>query len=1284
MRKLTLFLIILFYTQWLFSQDVIYSISGLKDGEPTYLDSILFENLTNSKRLLFGNLPEQISYNINLSKKTVTSIGILDANKKVALQIVKNVPGEVNIYVGENYRGKSRLRIFDLSGKKLFSQTIHSMKQGDIITVRLKGAGLYILNLNTQYGSLRFKAMGSYNNPYPDFQIGFESNPVQSKINLQDKQIKNHLLADDDFSFETGDSIRVTAFLNGYYTYPHGTKITGSKSINFDMLISTVDSTGISDVYNPISTGDYTILDYDTINGGTTLVLTTDTIDLKPGDIITLDLDTTGLIQKVVSVNNENGSITITTEAAFMNDLFVKQEFKLNTALIEPNKSLKSSSSPKEIIQALTDEQGYIHPVKVIYYDENGEKITKSALKGDFKSEGSVNIIDFLKDFSNTDLYGEEGDNIHFYIEEGYASLKSDAVFEFEFKYEGELTEDTKVKKGDLDYFKFYLDNKAGFQTKLALDMNYAVEKEDEKKLFNMKKATAHFVVPPGIPVWITFDCDIYGNYHFDADASLHADWGFENHHQLQAGGIYERATNTFTPYSDYTPENIIYPLNINGEVNAFARFELYPRVDVKLYNFFGPYAEIVPFVESKYNAALQSQITSGGNETFLAWNSSIDLGLDLRVGTELSFLGLFEREYGPEIIHCFNTPLWKSPVRIEILTELPAQVEAGSTIELQLKVSDYLDLPVPLCPVYFSGDGEFSKQLPITDPNGIIVIYWQVGASASEKSYTATIYDAANLIIDELSGSVSVVASFPTITTNDISTITQTTATSGGNITDDGGSTVTGRGVCWNTSTSPTTANSHTADGSGTGTFTSSITGLTAGIIYYVRAYATNSEGTAYGNQQSFTTTASIGMPTLNTNAISSITETTATSGGNITDDGGATVTTRGVCWSTSTNPTTANNKTTVGSGTGSFTSSLTGLTASTTYYVRAYATNSLGTAYGNEQTFTTTSTAGLPNLTTDAASSITESTATSGGNITDDGGATVTTRGVCWSTSQNPTIANSKTNDGTGTGDFLSSVTGLTAGTTYYLRAYATNSTGTAYGEEKTFITKEDITGQTGTITDYDGNTYNTIGIGGQMWMAENLKVIHYANSTAIPLETDNTAWVALGDNNTDKAYCYYNNDANGEKDTYGALYTYAAATNGDNDGATQGACPTGWHLPSDAQWKELEMYLGMSQTDANATGWRGIDEGSKLAGNSSMWLDGVLDSNAAFGTSGFLALPCGRRYTSGAFENVNSVSFWWMSNAYSSIDGRLRTIGYSRSSIGRGNNRKSIGLSVRCIKD
>ena len=192
-----------------------------------------------------------------------------------------------------------------------------------------------------------------------------------------------------------------------------------------------------------------------------------------------------------------------------------------------------------------------------------------------------------------------------------------------------------------------------------------------------------------------------------------------------------------------------------------------------------------------------------------------------------------------------------------------------------------------------------------------------------------------------------------PIVTTADVTNITATSAHCGGEVTDGGGLEITARGVCWGTQHNPTTSNQHTSDGNGLGTFASAITGLTQNEKYYVRAYATNSKGTSYGEQKEMTTIE--GLPSVTTNSITNVTATSAVCGGNVTSDSGYNVTVRGVCWSTNQNPTIDNPHTSNGNGTGTFTSNITGLSNNTKYYVRAYATNSNGISYGEQKSFQT-----------------------------------------------------------------------------------------------------------------------------------------------------------------------------------------------------------------------------------------------------------------------------------------------------------------------------------------
>lgn len=349
------------------------------------------------------------------------------------------------------------------------------------------------------------------------------------------------------------------------------------------------------------------------------------------------------------------------------------------------------------------------------------------------------------------------------------------------------------------------------------------------------------------------------------------------------------------------------------------------------------------------------------------------------------------------------------------------------------------------------AGTGEFTAELSGLEQNTT----YYVRAYAINKEGTAYGEEVSFTTLQE-----NVVVK-PMVTTLEIAGLSQTTAVAGGNVTSDGGAEVTARGVCWSASQEPTIEGEHTTDGAGTGEYQSNLSGLTANTTYYVRAYATNSEGTAYGEEISFTTLEEhiVVEPTVVTISVSEVTETTAVTGGNVTSDGGGEVSARGVCWSTSQDPTVEGSHTTDGTGTGEFVSNLTDLNDNTTYYVRAYATNEQGTSYGEQMSFTTVKHIDLPEVTTVEPTEIATTSAKTGGNVISDGGSEVTAKGVCWSTSQNPTLSDSFSTDGIGLGEYLSIINGLTINTTYYVRAYATNEAGTAYGEEFSFTTLCDL---------------------------------------------------------------------------------------------------------------------------------------------------------------------------------------------------------------------------------
>lgn len=306
-----------------------------------------------------------------------------------------------------------------------------------------------------------------------------------------------------------------------------------------------------------------------------------------------------------------------------------------------------------------------------------------------------------------------------------------------------------------------------------------------------------------------------------------------------------------------------------------------------------------------------------------------------------------------------------------------------------------------------------------------------------------------------------------PSVTTEEVSDVSALKAKVAGNVTSDGGHEVTRRGICYALHQTPTVEDSVFICGAGVGKYNYTLSSLAPATTYFFRAFATNSIGTVYGAQKTFTT--KDGKASITTTAATEVKHNSAIVGGNITDDGGDAITARGICWGTSENPTLQNNHTTDGNGIGSFSHTLQNLQTFTTYYYRAYATNSCGTTYGTQKIFKTKS--GLPELTTTNPTNITATSAKSGGNITDNGGFSVTTRGICWNTLGNPDTNDSHSSSGLGNGIFTVNMTNLHVGTTYHVRAYAVNQQGIAYGNEHTFTTTDGMpivtTGNVSSIT-------------------------------------------------------------------------------------------------------------------------------------------------------------------------------------------------------------------------
>jgi uncharacterized protein (TIGR02145 family) len=283
------------------------------------------------------------------------------------------------------------------------------------------------------------------------------------------------------------------------------------------------------------------------------------------------------------------------------------------------------------------------------------------------------------------------------------------------------------------------------------------------------------------------------------------------------------------------------------------------------------------------------------------------------------------------------------------------------------------------------------------------------------------------------------------------------------------------------------------------------------------------------------------------------------------------------------------------------------------------------------------------------------------------DNGGADITSCGIVWGTSPYPTLSNNFLNDYTGANSYTINIWGLTPSTTYYVRAYATNSAGTAYGNQVIFTTTSatgtGVVSYPGQGVTFNGYTYPSIVLGnGQEWMSENLRTNTYSNGATIANVTNSVQWINLQTG----AWSYYNNDSQNQT-SYGKLYNWYAVTDPRN------VCPSGWHVPTDAEWTELTNYLGGE-----------LVAGGKLKSTDMTFWDSP--NNDATNESGFSGLPGGLRYVDGSFGSEGAYGYWWSSTGQPGQGGQCwhrqleSNNGFFIPTSGNG----MLGMSVRCLKD
>lgn len=485
------------------------------------------------------------------------------------------------------------------------------------------------------------------------------------------------------------------------------------------------------------------------------------------------------------------------------------------------------------------------------------------------------------------------------------------------------------------------------------------------------------------------------------------------------------------------------------------------------------------------------------------------------------------------------------------------------------------------------------------------------------------------------------------------------------GELTNDGGLDVLELGVCYNNIGNPTIADSSKVISLDNNTFDYTITNLKPNTTYYIKSYIVNELGIHYGNEVVFTTLDSLAE--ISTYSVTGITATSAVGGGYIIATNGVDVIEKGVCFNTSGVPTINDLKVISSSALNTnYEVELNGLQRCTDYYIRAYIINEFGVSYGEEKQFTTSD--GRPVVNTIALSEVTYTSVKTGGEIITDEGEEITEKGLCWNNSGNPTVGDFKQISGNGTDDYSIRIENLTEGETYFFKAYAINANGIGYGSEVTVtLTDDNIS-----IQDYDGNWYNVVRIGNQVWMKENLKTTHYSDGTKIDdgseitdITGDDKYWMIPTYSDGNEAY----------KNLYGLLYTWAAAVNGSSGSSSnpsniQGVCPDGWHMPSDAEWLVLANYLG----------------GINIAGGK-MKEVGLKNWNApnvgATNESNFTALPAGHIHA-GSYLPTGTGALFWTTNNVRESDGYIRECVTYYTELNSSDFPKKAAVSVRCVKD
>ena len=591
--------------------------------------------------------------------------------------------------------------------------------------------------------------------------------------------------------------------------------------------------------YVPIDWDDATLVSSNDSTGIYEIQFDGEVPELYSGSIITIDQDTVvhHLFVETVSVNGN--TVSVTSTEAYLTDIFACTDFTLTTAT-----NSKSSAKGK-----------VFYPVAAYQYDKQGiyKPIDLQSMR-DNRWSFTHNLWHYGQNYDGDTLFSGNGFSIYMEQLNFDLDLDLEIYMNFSGRYIHEIvgnaidryrSQALVVDAALLGTFNTEQKVRCDIEGSCSYSPGYDIWKHN---LF--RPLRVRFMVY-GVPVIITLNSDLYRQVELSASGEISAYAGFSDNAQGRVGFEW-RQTGGISPLATFSNTFELTPPTVEGQGTVEAKAWAFPRVRSLLYDVVGPSFDFKPYLSTTVSGGFKEEMLGQSND-FCAWSLDCNVGLDAAAGLSLQFMGYETQNYSTPNWNIIDRPLYHSPLRIEHNAAKGNGMKIGQRNEVSFTIYDRnhlfnMDVVTPLPQfVKFEGDGEISSEYGMAS-GGTVSVDWT--PSSSQDVLYARLYDTEGNVISEAEVDAEI-----TVTTASVTNVTQTSATGGGTVTGENGSSVTERGICWSTSHNPTISNSHASSGSGTGSFTVNISGLTANTTYYVRAYATNSVGTEYGNEVSFTT---------------------------------------------------------------------------------------------------------------------------------------------------------------------------------------------------------------------------------------------------------------------------------------------------------------------------------------------------------------------------------------------------------------------------------------------